>query len=294
MTVSIVIRTLNEQKYLDELLSQARKQKTNHNIEIVIIDSGSTDKTLEIAKSHNCKITYIPKDKFTFGRSLNMGSEYATGDILVYISGHCIPASDSWLDNLIKPITENIAQYTYGSQIGRDTTKFSERRLFDKYFPSRSKIPQDDFFCNNANSAISREIWKKYTFDEELTGLEDMELSKRLYKDGGKIAYIAEASVYHIHDETWLQTKRRYEREAIALQKIMPEIQVNLFDTVRYIFTAIVFDYKYAYMKRCLSKEFYQIIKFRFAQFIGSYRGNLNHRTLSKKQKEKYFYPNKN
>ena len=101
MIVSVVIRTLNEQQHLGQLLSAICKQiRDGFEIEIVIIDSGSTDKTLSIAKSFNCKITHIKKSEFTFGRSLNMGSDYATGEILVYVSGHCIPESDSWLKML--------------------------------------------------------------------------------------------------------------------------------------------------------------------------------------------------
>lgn len=293
MLISIIIRTLNEQKYLYELLDSIQKQeKDDFSVEVVIIDSGSTDQTLEIAKAFDCKVTFIKKNEFTFGRSLNMGSEFSNGDILVYISGHCIPVNQIWLRELVKPLVKNIAEYSYGRQVGRDTTKFSERELFKKYFPNESKIPQEDFFCNNANSAIKRSVWKKYMFNEEVTGLEDMELSKRCFQDGKNIAYVAEASVYHIHDESWQQTKRRYEREAIALQKIMPEIHISLFDTMRYVLVSILSDFKQALKESCLMKEFYQIIKFRLAQFIGTYIGNHDQRKLSKKQKEDYFYPN--
>jgi glycosyltransferase involved in cell wall biosynthesis len=292
MLVSIVIRTLNEDLYLSELLSMIDDQiSEDFSIESVIIDSGSSDNTIEIAKAHNAKITYIDKKDFTFGRSLNMGSEFADGDILVYISGHCVPTSNYWLKNLVEPILKNTAVYTYGRQIGRDTTKFSEYKIFQKYFPSSSKIPQNDFFCNNANSAIKRSIWQKYRFNEELTGLEDMELSKRAFQDGEKIAYISDACVYHIHNEIFTQTRRRYERESIALQKIMPEVQITIIDMARYLIASIFSDFKSAFEEKCFFNECLGIIKFRFAQYSGTYRGNHEHRTLSKRRKENYFYP---
>ena len=294
MLISIIIRTLNEEKYLSELLTKIGSQ-TNQGFEIetIIIDSGSTDNTLRIAKKYRCRITHIEKKDFTFGRSLNMGASFSRGDILVFISGHCIPKNDNWLINLINPIFEKKAGFTYGMQVGRDTTKFSERILFNKYFPEETKNPQQGFFCNNANSAINREVWSKYKFDEEVTGLEDMELAKRYTEDGGKISYIAEAAIYHIHDETWTQTRRRYERESIALKKIMPEIQISFFDTVRYIFVAVMNDIKIALEEKCLHKEIIGIIKFRVAQFTGSYRGNHFQRVISKRRKENYFYPTK-
>jgi len=161
MIVSIVIRTLNEERYLNELLSSINQQKRkDFEIEVVLIDSGSNDNTLNIAKDFNCNITFIKKSDFTFGRSLNMGSEFSNGDILVYISGHCIPVENDWLLNLVQPIIDKHAQYTYGKQVGRDTTKFSENQLFKKFYPEDSKIPQNDFFCNNANSAITSNITK--------------------------------------------------------------------------------------------------------------------------------------
>jgi glycosyltransferase involved in cell wall biosynthesis len=294
MLVSIVIRTLNEATYIAEILESIDMQLSqDFEVEVVIIDSGSTDATLSIAQEFGCKITFITKDQFTFGRSLNMGSDFANGDILVYISGHCVPTDSGWLVKLIKPIVDGVAGYTYGRQIGRDTTKYAEGKIFEKYFPSQSNIPQNGFFCNNANSAIDRQIWSEYKFDEQVTGLEDMELAKRYCDQQGKVAYVAEACVYHIHNETWSQTRRRYEREAIALQRIMPEVQLGVFDMIRYVWVSVISDARAATDEGRFLKEFFGIIKFRLAQFTGSFRGNHDHRKLSKKRKENYFYPAK-
>ena len=294
MLVSVVIRTLNEEAYLRELLVSISGQvRDNFDVELVVIDSGSSDRTLEIAKSYDARITHITKDEFTFGRSLNLGSEFAQGEILVYISGHCVPTRNTWLLNLIRPLREGMAGYSYGRQVGRDTTKYSERKIFSKYFPSESKLPQRGFFCNNANSAILRRVWANYKFDEEITGLEDMELAKRYCEQGGKIAYLADAEVYHIHDESWGQTRRRYEREAIALQKIMPEVQITVIDMIRYIGVSVVLDLQSALRDKSFMKEALSIVKFRVAQYVGTYSGNHDHRELSKKRKENYFYPNK-
>jgi len=291
-TVSVVIRTLNEATYLSELLEAIDNQSSiNFDVEKVIVDSGSTDDTIAIANSYNCSITYIEKEQFTFGRSLNIGCEFAKGEILIFISGHCIPASKSWLSNLIRPLVEKGEGYTYGRQIGRDTTKFSELQIFKKYFPESLNSSASDFFCNNANSAIARSTWSRYRFDENITGLEDMDLAKKYFIEGGKVEYIPNAPVYHIHDETWRQTRRRYEREAIALQAIMPEVQVSLFDAARYIFTSIFSDLSQAYKEKIFLKEFLQVIKFRLAQYSGTYRGNHFIREISREKKEKYYYP---
>ena len=147
MLVSVVIRTLNEEKHLAELLSSIdRQQLDDLQVEKILIDSGSTDGTLAIAEQHGCRVFHIGKHEFTFGRSLNWGSKHAEGKILVYVSGHCVPATPSWLAELVSPLRKGISSYSYGRQVGRDTTKFSETKLFEKYYPETSRIPQTGFF----------------------------------------------------------------------------------------------------------------------------------------------------
>lgn len=292
MLVSIVIRTYNEDKYLAELLEAIKNQdKSLFDIETVLVDSGSTDQTLKIAKQFNCRITHIKKEDFTFGRSLNIGCAYAKGEILIFVSGHCIPVRNDWVQKLVQPLVDKKAIYSYGRQIGRDTTKFSEEQVFDKFYPSRNQIPQTGFFCNNANAALLKSAWKKHPFNESLTGLEDMYLAKQLVEDGGKVAYVAKAPVFHIHNETWKQVKVRYEREAIALQEIMPSVQFTVKDLMHYIWDSIYFDLLKAVNQKVLFTKIGQIVKFRIMQYWGTYKGSRENRQLSSKMKEEYFYP---
>jgi hypothetical protein len=118
-----------------------------------------------------------------------------------------------------------------------------------------------------------------------------MYLAKQLTDKEYKVGYVADAEVYHIHDETWERVQIRYEREAVALHKIMPEISVSILDTLQYIITGIIKDCKLALLEKTLMKEVYSIIRFRYAQYVGAYKGNKINRELSNKLKEKYFYP---
>lgn len=292
MLISVVIRTLNESRYLGELLESIRQQDLGpFQVEVVVIDSGSTDGTLEVAERHGCVITHITREQFSFGRSLNMGCEVATGDILVLVSGHCVPYDRHWLRKLCEPVADGRVGYSYGKQVGGPESHFSECRIFGKYYPDEAQVPQEGFFCNNANSAISRAAWQRYRFDEEVTGLEDMELAQRLYRDGGKIGYVADACVYHYHSESWKQVRRRFEREALALQKIMPQIHVGSSDMLRYIFSSIWQDWRAAWREGRWMREASGIVLYRFYQYTGSFKGNHEHRKLSHAEKDKYFYP---
>jgi GT2 family glycosyltransferase len=220
-----------------------------------------------------------------------MGCEAASGTVLVFVSGHCIPSNQDWLDKLIEPVAEGAATYVYGRQVGGEDTQYSEHQIFEKYFPKDAANAQGGYFCNNANSAILRDVWERFRFDEELTGLEDMELAKRLFDAGHAIAYAPEATVSHLHEETWRQVRTRYEREAIALQKIAPEIRVGFADFLRYTISAVSFDLVAAAREGALLRNAGSIMKFRVMQYLGTYRGNQVQRALSRRAMERYFYP---
>jgi glycosyltransferase involved in cell wall biosynthesis len=276
---------------LSQVLETVFNQTDCPDFEVIVVDSGSTDHTLKIANDFRCKIVNIKKEEFSFGRSLNLGCSNAQGQFLVLVSAHCIPTDKFWLKNLIKPFENPAIALTYGRQLGVEQSKFSEKQLFKKYFPEQDANPQEGFFCNNANSCLRKDAWDSRPFDEDLTGLEDMDWAKFQVAQGSKIAYIAEAAVYHIHEETWSQVKRRYEREAFALKDIMPEVHVSFFDMLRYITVAIFLDAKQALNQSVFFKTWVEICFFRFYQYLGTYTGNHLHRKISKKKKEQYFYP---
>ena len=201
------------------------------------------------------------------------------------------PYTTLFRSELVKPLREGMAVYSYGRQIGNHESTFSECQLFRKYYSEQNKIPQEGYFCNNANAALLQSVWEQYKFNEELTGLEDMELGKRLINAGQKLAYVADAPIYHIHNESWKSVRNRYEREAIALQRIAPEIQISFLDFLRYYISAIFLDMGTAIQEKSFVNTLGKILLFRLMQFWGSYRGNHEHRKLSKEMKEKYFYP---
>jgi hypothetical protein len=133
--------------------------------------------------------------------------------------------------------------------------------------------------------------WRACPFDEELTGLEDLDTAKRLYQKGHGIGYVADAAVFHHHSENWASVRRRFQREAIALRKIMPEVHISMLDVLRYVFNSVWMDWRSAWRHGHLRKVWLEVILYRVNQYLGSYAGNHEHRKLSKKEKEKFFYP---
>jgi rhamnosyltransferase len=289
---SLVIRAYNEARYLERVLTQVAVQVVpgGRPLEVVVVDSGSTDGTLEIAMRHGALIKPIRKEDFTFGRSLNIGCEAATGEFLVLVSGHCIPENEDWLGELLKPFQDPAVAITYGRQVGDAASKFSEARVFEKYYPD-GPASQGPSFCNNANSAVRKSIWRRFRFDESLTGLEDIDLGRKVVGAGFRVAYCPKSVVIHIHHESWPQVRRRYEREAIALRHIHPELHLSLLEASQCFSSAVWKDFQ-ALLRDTRSLILIgEILHYRFNQFLGSWLGNRPHRELSAKEKARYFFP---
>ena len=118
-----------------------------------------------------------------------------------------------------------------------------------------------------------------------------MELAQRLTNDGGKVAYVSTAAVYHLHHETWPQVQRRFEREAIALRIIFPDLVIRRRDVVRYIYSAIINDIFIRENERPKLSQIPSIFFYRINQYIGSYIGNNYQKELTAELRENYFYP---
>ena len=218
--VSIVIRTYNEARFLPDLLESIKQQRYDR-FETIVVDSGSIDGTLDIAEKEVSKVIGIQSRDFTFGYSLNIGIQSAFGRLIVIVSAHTLPLDENWLARLVEPFDDEKTVMTYGRQIGGRTSKFSEIRDLKRTFGTQRKILKPPrFFANNANSAIRKDLWQKHTFDETLLGLEDIEWAKYWMKRGYQVVYEPQAALYHIHEESWRQVRRRYFREAVAARRI--------------------------------------------------------------------------
>ncbi|OGH61772.1 MAG: hypothetical protein A3G34_14155 [Candidatus Lindowbacteria bacterium RIFCSPLOWO2_12_FULL_62_27] len=217
---SIVIRAYNEERHLPALLEAIRRQ-TYRDFEIIVVDSGSIDKTRDIAAAHADKVLRIHPHDFTFGYSLNRGIQAAAGRFIAMASAHTLPAHPDWLGRLIEPLrTEPIAM-VFGRQFGSERSKYSEQRDLAQTFTSRREILRTNrLIGNNANAAIRRDLWEQHPFRENLPGIEDLDFAKYWIGRGYQVVYEPEAPLYHIHEETWRQVRRRYYREALAAKWI--------------------------------------------------------------------------
>ena len=289
MNCSIVIRAYDEEKHIGRLVEGIRQQ-TLKDVEIILVDSGSTDQTVSMAESLGARIVRIPSSEFTFGRSLNFGIQAARHEFVVIASAHIYPVYPDWLAALLYPFQNENVALTYGKQRGPETAPFSEQQIFHQWYPEVSKPRQATAFCNNANAAIRRSLWQQNPYDETLTGLEDLAWGKWAKEQGYDIAYVAEAEIVHVHNETPQGVFNRYRREAMAFKRIFPEAHFSLYDFVRLTSMNILSDLWHAARQGVLRKHISSIFQFRFMQFHGTRLGYRESGLLTPQLRETFYY----
>jgi glycosyltransferase involved in cell wall biosynthesis len=219
---SIVVRARNEGAYIGRLLRGIAIQDVPR-VEVLLVDSGSTDDTRAIAAAAGARVIDLAPARFTYGRALNVGCAEARAPVCVFVSAHCLPANDRWLGRLLEPLRDPAVAASYGKQLPLAGTLAYEQRNMITGFPFGSRRQTSQTFFHNANAAVRREVWERVPFDEALPGLEDREWARRVLAAGWQIVYEPLAMVYHEHAETLGQIYARSYREGVALRRIQPE-----------------------------------------------------------------------
>lgn len=289
---SIVVRAFNEEKHIGNLLRGIRQQ-SYRDYEIILVDSGSTDDTLNIAESYCDKIVEIESRDFTYGYSINVGCRNGNGNYFVIISAHAMPVNEQWLGKLVSPFQDNAVAMVYGRHIGSKETKYSENRDFARIFhesPLKRRAP--DYYANNANSALRASLWHEEPFDEYLTGLEDIAWAQHFMDKGYFVIYQPESAVYHIHDESWRQVYNRYRREALAANRIGLSHPPHGRKELRYFVSNLLGDITAAPFSSS-GPRLGEIFQFRYHQWRGA-RDGWKHDIDLKQERYDLFYSGAN
>jgi threonine dehydrogenase-like Zn-dependent dehydrogenase/glycosyltransferase involved in cell wall biosynthesis len=278
---SIVIRAFNEERWLPEVLRAIDTQKYR-DFEVVLVDSGSVDRTRDIALEHGARVMRLRAEDFTFGHSLNLGIEAARGSLLVFLSAHAIPTDDDWLERLVTPLRKADAAMVFGGQRGHSSSKFSEARDFERIFPNVPQFMDDEHvFVNNANSAVRKDLWEQHPFDEGLPGLEDAEWAKYWLERGKTVRYEPAACVYHVHNETWTQVRNRFHREGVAGRWTRVRIIRHIpREVLREALWSLI-DLGLAVRQRRFTTLAGEILRYRYNKAVGIVKGIVDSRTLT-------------
>lgn len=218
--MTVIIPTRNGAKSIRGLLSTLEEQSVKPS-QILILESSSEDDTVEICKTFDTEIIQISARSFDHGGTRNLAASKATGDILVYLTQDALLKDSKCIENLIRSLLDNphIAA-AYGRQVPREDANPVERFARSFNYPSEGMVKgMDDlpslgiktFFFSNACSAIKKSAFEAVGgFPERTIMNEDMFLAAKFIQNGFKIAYQADAVVYHSHNYSLAAWFRRY------------------------------------------------------------------------------------
>ena len=216
---SILVPTKNGAEVIGDCLDAVYSQKGVGPFEVIVIDSGSTDATLEIARLYPGRIEQIAPETFHHARTRNFAASIAQGEFLVFLSQDAIPASNTWLAAMLSNFSDPTVGAVYGRQLPKPgssverqyalNTVYGEERL-EKVPANREKLGFRYYHFSDANAAIRKDVWQATRFPEDFKVFEDLGIAKRILDAGGKIVYEPLACVYHSHNHTSMELFKRY------------------------------------------------------------------------------------
>ena len=216
---SIIVLTKNGRPDLERLLPTVSAQADKVSSELLAVDSGSVDGTLELLRHFPVRIVEIPPEDFHHARTRNFAARLAQGKILVLLSQDAIPASENWLESMIKNFNDPKVGAVYGRQCPKPGSSLERRQALDAVYGDvrvvkdpahRNGLGYRFYHFSDANAAIRRDVWEKTQFPEELKVFEDLGIAKRILDSGWKIVYEPKAAVIHSHDHNTIGLLKRY------------------------------------------------------------------------------------
>ncbi len=300
MDVTIVIPTKNAGSLLDQVLEAVFNQKTTYSYEVVCVDSGSSDDTLNIIAKYPVKLFKIPASEFGHGKTRNFGASKGTGEYIVFITQDALPATDTWLQNFIDAMKSDPEivggfgiHYPYPDcniidkrdlkahfeGFGSDNTiyQLTDKERYENEAGYRHLLA---FFSDN-NSCVRRDIFEKYPY-ADVDFAEDQIWARKMIELGYKKIYCPHAPVYHSHNYDIHSYLGRYYDENKGLYEIHQHIGVKHWF---YILPAIIkhTSNDKAYFKTLdLTKEERKeaerySLRRNYARYLGAYWGGNYH-----------------
>ena len=222
---TVVVRTKNSAETLEDAFASIEAQTVE--AEIVVVDSGSGDSTLEIARRRHAKVIELPPDRFTFGRALNVGAQASTTPIVLALSSHTRAADDRWIERCLAHHRDDRVAGCSGERYAP-----GGRPLFDTVTLDAETIRADPYWgFSNTASSWRRDVWERFPFDEQIEACEDKEWSWRVAEAGYVIVIDPRLTPSQLHRTRAgvrsLFERSRREARALAGRKATPPLSAR-------------------------------------------------------------------
>jgi rhamnosyltransferase len=211
--VSVIVRARDEERSLERCLELLDGQRGVGEVELIVVDGGSRDRTVQVAERYCAKLATIAPSAFTFGGALNLGAEQARGELLVALSAHAFPSDDDWLARLCEPFADATVACACGDVYGPDGDRLRRALVQDDALARR----RPEWGYSNAAGAFRAELWRQRQFRTDLPGCEDKEWAWHWLQHGYTCVVDPALVVDHDHTHDSLRAIfDRARREAIA------------------------------------------------------------------------------
>jgi rhamnosyltransferase len=226
--ISVVIPVLNGGADLVRCLDAIGRQAVDAEVEVVVVDSGSADDSVDVARERGARIHEIKTAEFGHGRTRNLGADLARGDILVFTSQDAHAADERWLAVLTRSLARDGVAGAYGRQLPHADAAPPERYFLDFLYGPDARVQrldddgEPDFeqtLFSNVNSAMRREVWREFPFADDLIMSEDQEWSRRVLRAGFELVYEPDAAVHHSHRYSVADAFRRFFDSGVSAER---------------------------------------------------------------------------
>ncbi len=234
--VTVVIPTLNGERYLAEVLDAISAQEFPGEVETLVIDSGSTDATVEVVRSRPAvRLHQIPNSEFGHGRTRNLGARLASGRIIVFLTQDATPAASDWLALLVAPLAEPGVEAVFGRQIPRAHAFPLQKYDIEGVFALQGPLDRPTFvaadgrsgdelesvsFYSDVNSAAHRAFLLDVIPLQDLPYSEDLAFARDVLEAGYRKAYAPGGAVLHSNDAGVREYAARMFDETLGLRRV--------------------------------------------------------------------------
>lgn len=245
-SVTVAIPVLNGAAHLDEVLRAVRRQRVDVPVELLVVDSGSTDGSLEIARRHGATVVEIPQAEFSHGGTRNLAVERSSGDVVAFLTQDATPVSEEWLASMIEGFEQgDDVALVFGPHIPRPVHSHVFAREMRDHFRTWGRGERIDVqrldrspdalaeyrlypyklqFFSDVNGAVRRTAWERVPY-REVPYAEDQLLAREMIEAGYAKVFHPGAAVYHSHDYPPVQFLRRYFDEFRSLREVLGHVE---------------------------------------------------------------------
>jgi O-antigen biosynthesis protein len=242
--VTVAIPVLNGARYLEEVLSAVRAQELDRELEILVIDSGSSDGSLEIAARHGAVVHSIPQAEFSHGGTRNMAMGLARGDHVAFLTQDATPAHQRWLAALLEGFraADDVA-LVFGPHVPRSDASHMIKSEMERHFATwgdsidvqrldRSAAglaayranPGPYTFFSDVNGCVARWAWERIPY-RVVPYAEDQLIGREMIEAGFAKVFNPRAAVLHSHDYPPGEFFRRYFDEFRAMREVLGHVE---------------------------------------------------------------------